>query len=176
MNEFNTYDFVVTRKKEGKYRLKVIFGRIGIVALFLGIAGILIAFNLPWLVAILFPLIPVGVYMGKLLVEEYEYSMTSGTITFSLIRGSSKRKKLLELLIKDFREIAPYDDNACAHLESIGIRKDYRLFSSADAPDVYYGLFEKDGQMQVVYFEATQKALQILRFYNTVTVVTNVSR
>ena len=48
--------------------------------------------------------------------------------------------------------------------------------SSLDAPDMYYAVFDHDGEDQVVYFEATKKALQILRFYNPVTVVTEVSR
>ncbi|MCQ2429175.1 MAG: hypothetical protein MJ192_02480 [Clostridia bacterium] len=176
MNEFNTYEFVVNRKKEGKYKLSLFLGRAAVILVFVIIAVVLCVCNMPMLVAIEFPLIPVGIYVAKLFTQEYEYSMTSGIMTFSLIRGSSKRKKLLELMIKDFREIAPYDNRACGHLENIGIKKDYQLFSSPDAPDVYYGLFEKDGEMQVVYFEATQQALKILRFYNPATVVTNVSR
>lgn len=176
MNEFNTFEFVVARKKEGSYKAQLILGHIGVIAVFLIVAVVLCVLNMPMLVAIEFPLIPVGIYVWKLFSQEYEYSMTSGVITFSLIRGSSRRKKLLELTIKDFKEIAPYDDAACDRLSAMGLKKDYRYFSGADAPDVYYGLFEKDGDLQVVYFEATQKALQILRFYNTATVVTTVSR
>ena len=35
---------------------------------------------------------------------------------------------------------------------------------------------DKDGSLCVVYFEATEKTLKILRYYNPVTVVTKVSR
>ena len=42
--------------------------------------------------------------------------------------------------------------------------------------DIYYALLEEDGELSVVLFEATQKALGILRFYNPMTVVTKVSR
>ena len=55
-------------------------------------------------------------------------------------------------------------------------RSEYRFISSDDAPDIYYALLEEDGELSVVLFEATQKALGILRFYNPMTVVTKVSR
>ena len=102
--------------------------------------------------------------------------MTSGYMTFTVIYGGRSKKKKLEVCIKDMKEIAPYDEAACARLENRGLKKDYIFVSSLDAPDMYYAVFDQEGEDQVVYFEATKKALQILRFYNPVTVVTEVSR
>ena len=102
--------------------------------------------------------------------------MTSGIMTFSRIYGGMRRKKVLELFIKDMREIAPRTAESDAKLRGRDIQKYYMFASHSTADDQYYALFEKDGQLCVVYFEATEKTLKILRYYNPVTVVTKVSR
>ena len=43
--------------------------------------------------------------------------------------------------------------------------------SSLQAPDLYYGIFMLGEDKCVVYFEATEKALKILKYYNHSTVV-----
>jgi aspartate/glutamate racemase len=72
--------------------------------------------------------------------------------------------------------IAPVTENTSAELSAKGVEKSYMFASHSTATDMYYAIFEKDGIKCVVYFEATQKALQIFRFYNMITVVTPVSR
>jgi len=96
--------------------------------------------------------------------------------TFSRINGGMRRKKVLELTIKDMHEIAPYTDEAKAHLETLPLVKNHLFVSSMEADDIYYAVFENDGDLQVVYFEATEKALHILRYYNMVTKMSKVSR
>lgn len=177
MNEFNTYEFVVAQKKEGKVKVKRILAVVAYVLFFLICAATLIVLNLPWFVALL-PLVEwmVIFFSWRYLSVEFEYSMTSGIATFSHIYGGRSRKTRLELNIKSCHEIAPLDDDALTRLEQRAIAKEYRFISSDDAPEVYYALFEEDGELAVVLFEPTQKALSILRFYNPMTVVTTVSR
>jgi hypothetical protein len=147
------------------------------VLFFLAIFTVLCVLHIPQFVAILPILEWVLIFFTwRYLSQEYEYSMTSGYMTFTVIYGGRSKKKKLEVCIKDMKEIAPYDEAACARLESRNLKKDYLFISSLDAPDMYYAVFDQDGEDQVVYFEATKKALQILRFYNPVTVVTEVSR
>lgn len=177
MNEFNTYEFVVAQKKEGKLRTKRILAIVGYVLFFILIFVLLSALKVMQLIALL-PILEwmLVFFTWRYLSPEFEYSMTSGYITFTTVYGGRSKKKRLELCIKDLKEIAPYDDAACARLENAGLQKDYIFVSSLDAPDMYYAVFEQDGESQVVYFEATKKALQIFRFYNPSTVVTPVSR
>ena len=177
MNEFNTYEFVVAQKHEGKVRLCRTLAIVSYIVFFLAVAALLIVLHLPWMIAVL----PVFEWMlvfftWRYLSVEFEYFMTSGNITFSYIYGGRSRKATLETAIKNFQEIAPLDDAALSRLESRDIRKEYRFLSSDSAPDVYYALLEEDDGLSVVLFEATQKALGILRFYNPMTVVTKVSR
>ena len=175
--EFNTYEFVVAQKHEGKVQLFRILAVVSYVLFFCVVATALILLHFPWMVAVL----PIFEWMlifftWRYRSVEFEYSMTSGNITFSYIYGGRSRKTALETAIKRFQEIAPLDDAALSRLEARDIQKEYRFISSDDAPDIYYALLEEDGELSVVLFEATQKALGILRFYNPMTVVTKVSR
>lgn len=177
MNEFNTYEFVVAQANRGKVKLRRILAVVAYVLFFLVCAATLILLNLPWLVALL-PLAEwiVIFFSWRYLAVEYEYSMTSGVMTFSHIYGGRTRKTRLELNIKSCHEIAPLDDDALTRLEGREIAKEYRFISADDASEIYYALFEEDGEPAVVLFEPTAKALSILRFYNPMTVVTKVSR
>lgn len=177
MNEFSTYEFVVAQKREGKVQLFRVLAVVSYVLFFCVVATALILLHFPWMVAVL----PIFEWMlifftWRYRSVEFEYSMTSGNITFSYIYGGRSRKTALETAINRFQEIAPLDDVALSRLEARDIQKEYRFISSDDAPDIYYALLEEDGELSVVLFEATQKALGILRFYNPMTVVTKVSR
>ena len=176
MSEFNTFEFVVDERPEGFRKLKKILGRTAVVATPILIAIILLLVKLFALAII--PLVLLGVFMffWKLFNVELEYSMTSGIMTFSRIYGGMKRKKMLEFTIKEAKEIAPRTPESDAKLASVGVDKVYSFVSHSTAPDQYYALVEVEGKTCVVYFEATQKTIKILRYYNPVTVVTAVSR
>ena len=115
---------------------------------------------------------------------EYEYSITSGELTFSKIFGNRSRRTVLKLMLRDAIKIAPLDNEFEAKKAGEYLpEREFWAISAQNAPDVYFILFEYDtgkgGEKQraVFYFEATQKALQVCRFYNpSATVVTKVSR
>lgn len=176
MNESATFEFVVTEKPEGKRKAIVILARTGLLTV---IAAFVIAALCTFPALAILPLCLLGLvlFFWKIFNRECEYSMTSGIMTFSYIYGGGfTRRKVLELFIKDMREIAPVTDDTMPHLNAIGVAKDYRFVSSSYADDMYYAVFEKDGQLCVVYFEATERALTILYYYNHATVKTVVTR
>ena len=175
MSNFNTFEFVVDERPEGKRKAFKFWGRFGLMAFIT--AGVVVSLCTIFYLAIL-PLSLLGLvlYFWKIFNCELEYSMTSGVMTFSRIYGGIKRKKILEVVIKDFRECAPRTAEVDAALKAKGITKIYSFSSHSTAPDQYYATFEQDGHLCVVYFEATEKTLKILRYYNPVTVVTKVSR
>ncbi len=176
MHESSTYEFVVAEKPEGLRKLKKAFYRIAVLSVPIGFVILCLAVQL-YPVAIL-PLSFLGIvlYFWKIFNVEYEYSLTSGRMTFSRINGNMRRKKLLELQIKEMHEIAPYTDEAKAHLETLPLVKNHIFVSSMAADDIYYAVFKKDEELQIVYFEATEKALHILHYYNGVTKMSKVSR
>ena len=175
MNEQNTYEFVVDEKSEGKAKLRRILGR-GTILAIITVYVIVACMIHPALAVLPVALLPLALYFWKQFNVELEYSMTSGIMTFSRIYGGRRRKQMLEVTIKDMREIAPVTADTQARLEALGVQKIYRFQSSYTAPDMYYAVFEKDGAPCAVCFEATNRALQILYYYNHATVRSQVSR
>ena len=175
MSDFNTFEFVVDERPEGKRKALKFWGRFGLIAFIA--AWVIVSLCTIFYLAVL-PLCLLGLvlYFWKIFNCELEYSMTSGIMTFSRIYGGLMRKKVLELTIKDFRGIAPRTAESDAKLKAQGVAKTYMFASHSTAEDQYYATFEENGILCVVYFEATEKTLKILRYYNPVTVVTKVSR
>ena len=184
MNEFSTYEFVVAQKNEGGWKL----ARIGMIVLYVCfVAG---CFLLGIAANVLPPLALVPVFTWMLVFftwryvsVEYEYSITSGELTFSKIFGNRSRRTVLQLKLRDAIRIAPLDNEAEAKRAGEYLpEREFWAISAQNAPDVYFILFEYDAgkgdkRRAVFYFEATQKALQICRFYNpSATVVSKVSR
>lgn len=97
---------------------------------------------------------------------EFEYSIFGDTISFVSIYGKKSRKGKLTVALKDFSEIGKYTDSAEKHLEGVVIDKDYLFISHLMAEHLYYGLFDDDGDKCIVYFEATDKALSLIKKYN----------
>lgn len=175
MNEFSTYEYTVRQKIEGKW----VFRRAGMIFLY-------VCFVLAWIIMglttrILVPLLAlIPVTTGILIFAtwryvsvEYEYSVTSGIFTFTRVYGGRSRKKVLEFPLREALLIAPLDDEkARADAERYRPEREFHAISSLSSPDVYFILFEfenkkeKEKRRAILYFEATEKALSICRFYN----------
>ncbi len=176
MNEFATYEYVVNQKIEGMWRIK----KTGLILLYIFFVLGWFIFGFASKMFQLLALIPITLYILVLLTwryvnVEYEYSMTSGVLTFSKIYGGKSRKKVTEFKIKDCTLIAPMSaqDFKARDYEA---EKVYSALSSKNARDVYFALFEEDGKRAIFYFEATEKALKICKYYNMAnTNVTKVS-
>lgn len=176
MSEFNTFEFVVDEKPEGTRRLKKFLGRFAVLGVVIGFIVAMLALQLYPVVVLPLALLGIVLYFWKIFNVELEYSMTSGIMTFSRIYGGIRRRKVLDVMIKDMQEIAPRSEKTPDRLELLGVEKTYMFASHSSAADQYYAVFEKDGVKCAIYFEATEKTLKILRYYNPITVVTKVSR
>ncbi|MBQ8339573.1 MAG: hypothetical protein IJY16_03920 [Clostridia bacterium] len=186
MNEFATYEFVVRQKNEGKW----LFARIGLIFLYVAYVVTLLSVGLlARIVVPLLALIPISLWIlifitWRYVSVEYEYSITSGVLTFTKIYGGRSRKRILELPLRDAVRIAPLDNSMEAdRAQHYHPEREFSAISSLKAPDIYFILFEldaeknKDKRRAILYLEATQKALQIFRYYNaSATLVQKVSR
>jgi len=179
MNEFSTYEFAVHQRIKGKY----LVARIALITFYVLyiLGGLLIAIKTA--LAALFALAPVTLWIlvfftWRFTDVDYEYSITSGELTFSKIYGNRMRRRVLKLELRSASVIAPLD-NAEHSAKAAAWRpeREYSAISSTDAPDIYYILFEdnskgkKDKKRAILYFEATARALQICRFYNPSAIV-----
>ena len=175
MNEFSTYEFAVDQKIEGRWLL----ARILLVIFYVLVAaGILLAGVGTKIFVPLLALVPVLIWLLVFVTWRYtdvtyEYSITSGVLTFAKIYGNRSRRVFLELNLREASRIAPLDDAAEAQKAAKWHpEREYSAISSLKAPDIYFILFEhtdhraKEKRRTVFYFEATNRALQICRFYN----------
>ncbi len=177
-HESAIYDFTVDEHAEGSAKTKKLLGRLLVLAI--PVVYVIICFIVFAMLAILAVVyIPVVLFFWKWFNREFRYRLESGSITFSIIHGGNvkKAKEALKVTIKDMEIIAPYDEEAKAKIAADGIKTAHNFSSSlSKGKDIYYGIFEKDGERQVVYFEATQRALQVLYYYNHNTLVIQVER
>ena len=185
MNEFSTYEFVVRQKIEGKWR----FARVGLILLYILFPLVILFLGMKaQVIAPLLALVPISLWVlifitWRLVSIEYEYSITSGILTFAKIYGGRSRRKILELSLHDAVRIAPLENaDEATRANAWRPEREYSGISSLRAPDIYFILFEdksdkKARRRAVFYFEATERALQICRFYNpSGTVMTKPSR
>lgn len=188
MNEFSTYEFVVSQKIEGKW----LAARVGLISLYAFYVVALLAVGLRTRIFVpLLALIPLTLWIivfftWRYTVVDYEYSITSGELTFSKVFGNRSRRPQLTVRLRDAVRIAPLDNGEhSAKADSWKPEREFSAISALTAPDIYYMLFEyeyKEGKKSkkcraIFYFEATNRALQIFRFYNpSATVLSKTSR
>jgi hypothetical protein len=174
MNENNEFDYTVAKKVEGKYRLSrilmvffyVIFGMSYFVGLAIAHLYPIMAFT-PLLVWILV------FFTWRFVSIEYRYETVSGGIKFYTVYGGKKKKLVLDMRIKDFEEITPFDADAKTRLSSVRFDRSYSFSRSEnDDTDKYFATFkDNDGKACIVYFDATEQSLKIMKFYNSDTTV-----
>ncbi len=169
MNEFQTYEVVTHQKTEGLWILKkiaLIFMYIAyVISLF--IVALSTRIFVPFLALIPITLWIIVLFSWKYVNVDYEYSMTSGHLSFSKIYGSRKRKPIFETEIRSIVLIAPYTDKYLPQAERYAPTVEYNALSSAKAENQYFALFEnKDEKKCIFIFEAEEKSLKIFKFYN----------
>lgn len=97
---------------------------------------------------------------------EYEYMIVGSTITFSHIYGKKTRKNILDTDIKSFSQFAVYDEDAEDMLGEIEVDENYIFISSPDAPEVCYAMIDEEKMRYIIYFEAPEEAISIIKRLN----------
>ena len=176
----DSYEYTVKKKVEGSFLLKKIL----FISLY--VLYVLLVLTIALLTKLAAPaiaFIPLTLWMLIYFTYpycdvEYEYSMIDGYITFSTIYGQRKRKENFSIRISSFERVAPYDGDHSGEIDRYSPDKTYSAFSSDSAPaDPYFALFkDKDGKKCVFCFEATNRALRIIKYYNNENTVMTVVR
>jgi hypothetical protein len=117
MNENNEFDYTITKKVEGKYRLirflmiagYVLFGAVYFIGLAIAHLYPIMAFT-PLLIWILV------FFTWRYVSIEYRYETVSGGIKFYTVYGGKNKILILEKRIKDFDEISPVNAENKARL------------------------------------------------------------
>ncbi len=171
MYEMETFEYVDVQKKNRR----IIIHKIFLVMLYVFyVTSFLLLGAIIRLIAPLLAFIPLSLWIlifltWKYTNIEYEYSITSGELTFSKIYGSRKRKFITRVMIKQFELIMNLDEReGLDRLEMFGPQKHYIAVSALTDENVYFALYtDEKGNKCVFYFKANDDALRIMKRYNS---------
>ncbi len=192
-NKYNC-DYAVPKKPEGSYKTKRTIVRILYVLVPLVIIAVLFAVGLGYGA---FVAVPLFVFLARPVINgtwryvnydvRYEIK-NAGTIRFTYYYGKKFKvdkgdahadekvaeKFILEMKIKDFETIAPYNvPEYREKFDALGIKKVINHCSSPSNPNVYYGVYKDEaGETCAILFDMIEKTLGIMEYYNKNTVRT----
>ena len=160
---FNYTEYLVKRENDRK----IITVRIAILAFALLLFALTVYLmfgpvKIPQVAVIAVVLIVyVAMVMWSFTNIEYEYLIVSGLMSMDKIVGGKRRRQMVEFKVASAESVLPLKD---AKLDGIDVI--YGV-SSLDAEDAYCIIFRADsGEKMALVFNATEKALEMIRYYN----------
>lgn len=165
----NYTEYTVAQKAEGKN----LTNRLLLILLYTVYSVAFAVFFLagPVKIPMLVALLPVTLWIiifftWRFVSIEHEYMLASGVMTFVDICGGKQRKALFACPVKEMREIAPLRATT-----QLNVKTTIDMRGSVKSTDSYYFIInDRDGEATAVLFEATSKAVQIMKYYNSATV------
>lgn len=165
------YSYVVSEKMTPKLRMKKIL----LIALYiLWGGGILIGGTALQLVAPLLAFVPISIWILVWLTWRYtqisyEYTFESGTLKVNRILGERSRRKITEVKIRDIENVYLNTNDNSEKIDAFSA--DNKIFAaSSDNSEQLIAICWKDKNQKkiVLYLEANEKAIKIMRYYNSV--------
>ena len=162
----NYFEYAVEEKNSGKNRL---LRTMLVLAYVVYSAAFFILFYtllIPQIIALLpFTLLIIVPLTWRYVSVTHEYIISTGEISFAHIYANRKRKEIVKLPIRELCRVEP-----CAHQgrdEKGNFFRTYDFRSSPDSPDAYRIVYnDEKGRRCLVLFDATKKALKLMRIYN----------
>jgi len=173
----NYAEYTVEKKPEGKNLQKRIF-MIGLYVL--AFAAICVVISLTqgagavWGGVFFVLLVALIWFTWRLVKEERKYEVVNAKLKIQELNGSGKGKVVFENLVSEFTVIAPMTAEYEAQFKNADEILDFR--GNSKSPDSYFARLEKDGKTTVVCFEAINKMLKVMKFYNSKGTVVTVVR
>lgn len=174
----NYAEYTVTKKAEGtNLRKRIIL--IAVYVIYAAVAVILmLKFRLAMWGFLFFLLFVILLFFTwKLAKEDRKYECLNAKLVISELNEGigSKPRIVSEDLISAYSLIAPANEEYREQWSNADEIRDFR--GDSKSPDSYFARLEKDGKSTVIFFEATNKMLKVMKFYNSKgTVVTEVRR
>lgn len=173
MSEENSFYYaeyakpVAKKGKNKQLRLLLILSYILFAILYSVAFTVLI--KLPQVIAILPLFLWMAVYFTWGIVSyECAVRVSEGKLSFLKLRGK-KEKLLLSFAIKEASVIAPYAEKYTEPLKAIGASPlDFR--ADSDSKECYYAIVAQGEETKAVIFDAAEKVIHSLYYYNKNTV------
>lgn len=185
----NFEEFIVEKKVEGLYKFKRILMTLAYIFIPLIFIIFLCAVSLAAVALLIFVPLFYAWAFRKFVIPltwryvniQYEYVIRSGDLVVNTlyISAAKKRVQMFKQQISQMDAIAPYNGEYRAAADDPSIEKANRHIACAflDHPDNYYCTWkDRDGKKHVCIFQATNNAVNIMKFHNRNTVVTEVQK
>lgn len=164
----NYSEYTVEQKAEGKNLRKRVLFITGYLVFGLGLSGFFLFGPVKiWPIGSILPILTV-ILIGmtwRYAQLEHRYEVANAKFRVSEIYGRKRMETVFENLVSEFSIIAPMTDEYKDQWANADKILDYR--GSKNSPDSYFARLEKDGKTTVVYFEAINKMLKVMKFYNS---------
>lgn len=170
MNDIQTYEKMIKRKADAK----LIAIKIALIAAYslISALGVLLVIKIAGLSAplllVLFTLVALFAFFSwKYTNIEYEYSVIGNEFCLSKIYGKSIRKDIFECELSRAKIIAPYNGEHKEGADRCNPDKRFLAIASKASENVWYVIFEEEsGRTLLVFFEADDRAIKIMRHAN----------
>lgn len=168
----NYAEYTVEQKAEGKFlKRKILWLTVYALIIFIYVGIMVMLSNYGVLVAILtVPFIPLTIMVlrhftwNRYVKIEHKYEVVNAKLKITELYGK-KDEVAFENLISEFSIIAPMDEEYRDKWEKADKILDFR--GSYKSPDSYFARLERDGKSLVVRFEAINKMVKVMKFYNS---------
>ena len=165
------YEYVVTPKADRKLKMKKIL----FLLLYFAYGGglLIVGSTVGKLFLPLLAFIPVTVWIlvfftWRYTQVAYEYSFWGGELTVNRMLGERSKKKMLNVKIRDLEQIEWYRGEHRETIDAIAVEKKIFAVSSPEADRLVSVVWtDENGQKAMLIFEADEKAVKILKYYNS---------
>ncbi len=164
-------EYITKRKSEGELLFKRSALATGYILLFILLAAVILALS-PQILIIPFFLLDIALCLITVFATKWyfciedELVFASGELILTSIYGRSIRKKKLSVELNSLTEVGIYDDRAYEHLSQMSLQKNYFAVSSMAAEVIYYAIFDEGEDRCVLYFEADERAISMIKQSN----------
>ena len=167
-DSINYAEYTVEKKPEGK-NLKKRMMLIGLYLLALVVIAIVVSLTqggaAVWIGVLFVLFVALVWFTWRLVKEERKYEVVNAKFKVQELNGSGKGTVVFENLVSEFTLIAPMTDEYKDQWEKADVILEER--GNTKSSDSYFARLEKDGKSTVIYFEAINKMLKVMKFYNS---------
>ncbi len=160
-------------RRNGLIKILLILGYIVFALLYCcTFLGVFFHLNLPMVIAFLPVFLWIMIFFTWRYTQvEYEYIISDGEMRMMKIYGGKSMRLLFRTRISSMNLIAPYNGEHRAAADKIPAENRICCVSSMSSPDIYFGIFREDSKERAVFFEATEKTLRVIKYYNSEVVI-----
>jgi len=169
----NAAEYTVARKPVGKnmgYKIGCLTLYVALVVGYLCLAVAMGTSSIVVVVATL-PFVPLFFLLLRHFVwnryvnVEYKYEIVSAEVIFYEVYGKQRQAEIYRHRISEFSLIAPVEAAYESKYTGADEVRDYR--GDSRSSDAYFMLLENEGKRTVIFFEAAEKTLKALKYYNS---------